>query len=48
MSHKVSPLAFRLGYTKGWRSNGYADGKQYTQTVATDARLRTFIRKFLR
>lgn len=48
MAHKVSPLAFRIGYTKTWRSSGYAVGKEYTAQVRFDSELRALIRRFFR
>ncbi|HRI35646.1 MAG TPA: 30S ribosomal protein S3 [bacterium] len=48
MAHKVSPLAFRIGYTKTWRSSGYAAGKDYTAQVRFDSELRQFIRVFFK
>ena len=45
MWHKVSPLAFRIGYIKTWRSNGYYDRKSYATNVASDVAIRTMITK---
>jgi small subunit ribosomal protein S3 len=47
MGHKVSPLAFRIGYIKTWKSTGFYDKKDYGKKIATDVRLRIFIQKFL-
>ncbi len=43
MWHKVSPLAFRIGYIKTWRSNGYYDKKAYAQNVSSDVAIRKTI-----
>ncbi len=40
MWHKVSPLAFRIGYIKTWRTTGYYDRKEYAQSVAEDLQVR--------
>lgn len=47
MGHKVSPLAFRIGYIKTWKSTGYYDKKDYGKKIASDVQLRIFIQKFL-
>jgi small subunit ribosomal protein S3 len=47
MGHKVSPLAFRIGYIKTWKSTGYYNKKDYGKKVASDVALRIFIQKFL-
>ena len=48
MGHKVSPLAFRIGFTKTWKTTGYADRTAYAKQVSTDIRLRVFVQKFLK
>lgn len=47
MGHKVSPLAFRIGYIKTWKSTGYYNKKDYGQKITSDVRLRIFVQKFL-
>lgn len=47
MGHKVSPLAFRIGYIKTWKSTGYYDKKDYGKKISSDVALRVFIQKFL-
>lgn len=47
MGHKVSPLAFRIGYIKTWKSTGYYNKKDYGKKVSSDVTLRIFIQKFL-
>lgn len=45
MWHKVSPLAFRIGYIKTWRSNGYYDRKTYGENISQDVLIRGTIMK---
>jgi len=47
MGHKVSPLAFRIGYIKTWKSTGYYNKKDYGKKIASDVALRIFVQKFL-
>ena len=42
MGHKTSPIANRLGITKGWDSNWYG-GKDAAQKLVEDAKIRTYI-----
>ena len=48
MGHKVSPLAFRIGYIKTWRTNGYYNRQEYGNNVAVDISVRLFVKKFLK
>ncbi len=48
MGHKVSPLAFRIGYIKSWRSTGFYSRKEYASNVSTDMQVRIHITKFLK
>lgn len=48
MGHKVSPLAFRIGFTKTWKTTGYAEGNAYARQTSTDIKLRVFVQKFLK
>jgi small subunit ribosomal protein S3 len=48
MGHKVSPLAFRIGYIKTWRTTGYYSKKEYAENVSVDVAVRNFIRDFLK
>jgi small subunit ribosomal protein S3 len=48
MGHKVSPLAFRIGYIKTWRTTGFYSKKEYAAGVSTDVAVRIFIRNFLK
>lgn len=43
MWHKVSPLAFRIGYIKSWRSNGFYSKKTYGQNVSQDVAIRKVV-----
>lgn len=45
MWHKVSPLAFRIGYIKTWRTTGYYDRKSYALHTAQDVAVRTLVTK---
>ncbi|MDO4873918.1 30S ribosomal protein S3 [Candidatus Gracilibacteria bacterium GN02-873] len=45
MGHKVSPLAFRIGYIKSWRSNGFYDKKSYGRHVSSDVAIRSVVTK---
>lgn len=45
MWHKVSPLAFRIGYIKTWRSNWYYDRKSYGHNVSQDIAIRSMVMK---
>lgn len=48
MGHKVSPLAFRIGYIKTWKTTGFYDKKEYKNRVAQDLNIRLFVQKFLK
>lgn len=48
MWHKVSPLAFRIGYTKSWRSVGYFDKRAYRQSVVNNVLIRKAIMQELK
>jgi small subunit ribosomal protein S3 len=45
MWHKVSPLAFRIGYIKTWRTSGYYDRKSYGENVSKDVAIRSMVTK---
>lgn len=47
MGHKVNPNGIRLGISRYWDSVWYAKNEEFPQHVATDVRLRTFIKKNL-
>jgi len=48
MGQKVHPIGIRLGITKDWASKWYADSKTFPQYVATDHKIRTFIKSKLK
>ncbi len=48
MGQKVHPTGIRLGISKDWSSKWYADTKTFPQFVATDHKIRTFIKKKLK
>lgn len=48
MGHKVSPLAFRIGYIKSWRTTGFYSRKEYAANVSLDMQVRLFVTKFLK
>ncbi len=47
MGRKVHPIGFRLGYNKDWFSVWYAEGKQYTEFLHQDLKIRQLIDKEL-
>jgi small subunit ribosomal protein S3 len=48
MGQKVHPIGIRLGITKEWASNWYADTKDYPGYVYADYRVREFLKKKLK
>ena len=48
MGQKVHPIGIRLGISKDWASTWYADTKTFPQYVATDHKIRTFIKRKLK
>ena len=48
MGQKVHPTGIRLGISKDWSSKWYADSKTFPQYIATDHKIRTFIKKKLK
>ncbi len=47
MGQKVHPIGIRLGITKDWSSKWYADSQTYPEYVATDHKIREFLKKKL-
>lgn len=47
MGQKVHPIGIRLGITKDWTSKWYADSQTYPEFVATDYKIRGFLKKKL-
>jgi small subunit ribosomal protein S3 len=43
MGRKVHPIGFRLGITESHRSRWFAEGKEYTNLVAEDRRIRKMV-----
>ena len=48
MGQKVHPIGIRLGISKDWSSRWYADSKTFPDYVATDHRIREFLKKKLK
>ncbi len=48
MGQKVHPYGFRLGVTKKWISNWYAEGKDYMTMLHEDLKLREYLIKELK
>lgn len=48
MGQKVHPIGIRLGITKDWASNWYANSQQYPKYVIADFRVREFLKKKLK
>ena len=48
MGQKVHPIGIRLGITKEWSSNWYADSQTYPQYVYEDYQVRDFLKRRLK
>lgn len=48
MGHKVHPIAFRLGVTRGWDSVWFADTKNFVVLLQEDVKIRAFLMKTLK
>ena len=48
MSRKINPTGFRVGITKGWQSNWFAEDSRYADAVVEDDKIRTYLKKELR
>lgn len=48
MGHKVSPVAFRIGYIKTRKSIGYYNKSSYWDNVSFDVQLRITVKDFLK
>ena len=48
MGQKVNPTGIRLGITKGWNSNWYADTKDYANRLNDDLRVRRLLEEKLK
>jgi small subunit ribosomal protein S3 len=47
MGQKVHPTGIRLGITKDWDSNWYAEGKDFAKRLSSDLQVREFLEKRL-
>lgn len=47
MGQKVHPTGFRLGIATDWTSRWYAEGRDFAANLATDLKVRDFLRKHL-
>ena len=45
MGRKVHPIGFRLGINKPWLGRWYAEGKEYTEQIHQDIKLREVVMK---
>ena len=48
MGQKVNPIGIRLGITRDWTSRWYADSKTYPDLVASDFKVRGFLKQKLK
>ncbi len=48
MGQKVHPIGIRLGITRDWESRWYADSKSFPDYLATDHKIRQFLRRKLK
>ena len=48
MGQKVHPTGFRLGIATDWTSKWYAEGREFAANLATDLKIRNFLRKLCR
>lgn len=48
MGQKVHPIGIRLGISKDWASKWYADSKTFPKYIATDFKIRKFIKRKLK
>jgi small subunit ribosomal protein S3 len=48
MGQKVNPIGIRLGITRDWTSRWYAGKKQFPLHIATDFRVREFLKRKLK
>ena len=47
MGQKINPISFRLAVSKDWRSKWYATGKEYTDNLHEDLKIRKYIKNRL-
>lgn len=48
MGQKINPIGFRLGVIRTWDSRWYAKGKQFTEYLHEDTKLRKYVREKLK
>lgn len=48
MGQKINPIGFRLGVIRTWDSRWYAKGKQFTEYLHEDTKLRAYVREKLK
>ena len=48
MGQKVNPIGIRLGITRDWTSRWYADSKTFPELVASDFKVRGFLKEKLK
>lgn len=48
MSRKINPTGFRIGITKDWKSNWFAENGRYADAVIEDDQIRTYLKRELR
>lgn len=48
MGQKVNPNGLRLGITKDWESNWYANKRDFGDTLNKDIKIRKFLEKELK
>lgn len=47
MGQKVNPHGLRVGVIKGWSSNWYAEGGEFSDNLVEDHKIRTYLKKRL-
>lgn len=48
MSRKVNPTALRVGFSKSWTSQWYAEDARYADAVIEDDKIRSYLKKSLK
>lgn len=48
MGQKINPIGLRLGVIRTWDSRWYASGKQYTEYLHEDEKLRSYVKEKLK
>src|SRR5262245_56902550 len=47
MGHKINPIGFRLGVSKGWNSRWFARGSGFSTMLSEDLKVRDFLKQKL-